>query len=390
MASSDPASLYQALGRLIAAIAATKSEADIYRVVAQFLPELIPADRVSVALVISGSHEFEIFALEGSIADPPLGTRFPLDASNNVSQSLRLGKARLLDVQQPENLAAVAAQQVRQVMSSPFFLSGKVLGSINLASCQMETYSPAELELLTQVASLIGTNLERLRLSQETQRAMAQQRSYADRLEILNEMGRQLSSAMTKQEVFNVVAEAIEAVLAADRVSYVIPNPDGESCQIWALSGNAAIPQYACFPLGGSSIEAVITRNQAILFEDLATSPHPELAKLRGEGLSMACSVPILTGGQVTGALNAAVVEPWDSLGEVKTLLHALGRFMGTTLERIQAQADASTTLGQLEHQASHDALTGLPNRYRLAEALAEAIEVAQLKQQSLAVLFVD
>ncbi len=390
MTTSDSASLYQALGRLIAAIAATRSEAEIYRVVAQFLPELIPADRVSVALVIAGSREFEIFALEGSISSPPLGTRFPLDVSNNVSLSLREGKARLAEVKQSEKPDPLAALQMQQVMSVPFFLGGQVLGAINVASCQLASYGPAELELLTQVASLIGTNLERLRLSQETQRVMDQQRSYADRLEILNEMGRQLSSAMTEQAVFDVVAETIEEVLAADRVSYVIPNPDGESCKIWALSGNAVIPKSACLPLSGSSIEAVITRNQAILFEDLATSPHPEHAKLRGEGLSMGCSVPIQTGGQATGVLNAGVVEPWDSLGEVKTLLHALGRFMGTTLERIQAQQDSNTTMRQIEHQASHDALTGLPNRYRLGDALAEAIESAQEQQQSLAVLFVD
>ncbi len=390
MISPDPASLYQALGRLIAAIAATRSEADIYRVVARFLPTLIPADRVSVALIPPGSCEFEIFALEGSIADPPLGTRFPLDDSNNVSLTLREGKAHLADVKQVEKLGPLAARQIQQVMSAPFFLGGQVLGSVNVASCHVANYGPAELELLTQVASLIGTNLERLRLSQETQRAMARQRSYAARLETLNEMGRQLSSAMTEQEAFNVVAEAIEGVLAADRVSYVLPEPDGESCKIWALSGNAAIPKSACLPLKGSSIGAVIESNQAILFEDLATSPYPEHAKLHGDGLCMACSVPIQTGGQAIGVLNAAVVKPWDSLDEARTLLHALGRFMGTTLERIQAQKDVSATVRQLEHQASHDALTGLPNRFRLGEALTEAIEAAQLQQQSLAILFVD
>lgn len=44
----------------------------------------------------------------------------------------------------------------------------------------------------------------------------------------------------------------------------------------------------------------------------------------------------------------------------------------------------------QLRHQATHDALTGLPNRTRLMESLREALQSAEARQNFVGVLFLD
>lgn len=388
---SNPANLCKALGQLISDISATESETEIYNVVATYLPHIIPADRASVALVQPGERWFEVFALKGEIAEPSVGTRLPLDASNNVGRAFLSQSPCLSDVAPNVGLLQTAdSPAIAKVMSAPLLLGQQVIGTINLASYDAAAYGASELELLTQVASLIVTNIERQRLARKTQLSMKRLRSYAERLEMLNDMGQRLSSASTEQAVFQIVADATEAVLLADRVSYAVPEQDREYFQIYALTGNDAIPQAARVPFVGSSIEAVLVQEQAIAFTALETSIYPEHRQLWERGLSGACSVPIQVSNTIVGVLNAGICIPWDYPEEALTLLNALGRFMGVTLERIQAQNHVGSTLAQLEHQASHDDLTGLPNRSFLHQALESAIEQANLHQHPLAVLFVD
>jgi diguanylate cyclase (GGDEF)-like protein/PAS domain S-box-containing protein len=52
--------------------------------------------------------------------------------------------------------------------------------------------------------------------------------------------------------------------------------------------------------------------------------------------------------------------------------------------------SDAMRYQGELEHQANHDTLTGLPNRNLLKDRLAQAIAYAQRYQRALTVVFID
>jgi diguanylate cyclase (GGDEF)-like protein len=52
--------------------------------------------------------------------------------------------------------------------------------------------------------------------------------------------------------------------------------------------------------------------------------------------------------------------------------------------ERVQKQAD------ELEHQALHDPLTGLPNRLLFSDRLAQALARARRRKEPIAMLFMD
>ena len=394
MQSNDPHSLYDILGQLIENVFVAETEADVYRAVAKYLPLLIPADRVSVALVIPTGDEIEVFALGGLTSDFAIGTRLPCDDSSNAGQVLLTQQSRLFTVT-PDSPDRVHAQLAREgivrVMNTPLIIADCSFGVLNVASRQKDAYGQKELSILKQIATLISTYIERLRLIQQSQIAMKRHRNYAERLEILNEMGRRLSSAKKEGEIFQIVLEAIESVLGAERVSYVIPNPDGVSCQICALVGNNIIPKAHNYPLEGSGIEAVINQGQPLAFPDLSASDYQEHTLLVSQGLCMGWSVPILVTGKIVGILNAATSTPWTFPDEALTFLNALGRFMGTTLERIYAQKEVDTTLQKLEHQVSHDLLTGLPNRSCFEETLTQEISNSPSPTQARhAILFVD
>ncbi len=391
MLSSDPAHLFDIFGQLILKACIAETEMELYELVTKRIPLLMPADRVSIALVTPQQDEIEVFALEGLAHDLQRGSRLPYDDTTNVGRSILTQKPHLTTASPDSpylDLVRLSKEGITLVMCVPLPISGQTLGALNVANCQADIYGEADLSLLEQVAALISTNIDRLRLIKTTQASMERHRCQASRLERLNEMGHRLSSVVTDADVFTIVAETIEQVLKAERVSYVVPNSDGVSCQIFALMGNDVIPKAHQYPLEGSGIAAILQTGEAMAFPDLSASDYREHEMLLSQGFRMGWSVPILVTGEIVGILNAATSTIWPFPSEALTLLKALGRFMGSTIERIKAQEEVNATLQQLEHQVSHDLLTHLPNRNLFKQTLSQAIE--QYQSGHLAALYLD
>jgi diguanylate cyclase (GGDEF)-like protein len=82
------------------------------------------------------------------------------------------------------------------------------------------------------------------------------------------------------------------------------------------------------------------------------------------------------------GACGYMVKGESEGPGLVRQILHAL------ELRRIMA--DLEQEQRRAAHKATHDALTGLPNRALLLDRLTQAIEASKRTERSLAVMFVD
>ena len=119
--------------------------------------------------------------------------------------------------------------------------------------------------------------------------------------------------------------------------------------------------------------------------EDIAEDPKwaPVRDFATGFGLRHCWSMPIKApGGLVLGTLAFYGRRPRRPLPEHLALLADWARVAGIAIERHRA-------LERLMHDARFDALTGLPNRTAIFEALEKAIERVRPESQ-LAVMFVD
>ena len=100
-------------------------------------------------------------------------------------------------------------------------------------------------------------------------------------------------------------------------------------------------------------------------------------------GLRAAFAFPLLIANDVLGAIeffHREVRQPDEAL--VRTV-HSIGSQIGQYVVRTNAEAS-------LRYVATHDALTGLPNRTLFNQRLAHAIALAQRHGRRLSVLFVD
>lgn len=101
-------------------------------------------------------------------------------------------------------------------------------------------------------------------------------------------------------------------------------------------------------------------------------------------GIRAACAFPILVGQEVVAVVefyNDRVAQPDDALLK---LMPQVGTHLGRAIERQRAE-------DRLIHDASHDPLTGLPNRALFLDRLNEGIARSRRDARAqLAVLFVD
>ena len=112
-------------------------------------------------------------------------------------------------------------------------------------------------------------------------------------------------------------------------------------------------------------------------------SNFPRAPSAREVGIRAAFAFPILVGPQTEGVIeffNYRAIKPDTG---VLHLMNQIGTQLGRLIERTRAQE-------RIAHQATHDALTGLPNRILFQDRLSHALTRQQRANTSIAVCFID
>jgi diguanylate cyclase (GGDEF)-like protein len=148
---------------------------------------------------------------------------------------------------------------------------------------------------------------------------------------------------------------------------------------------SAALEGLPIGPTAGSCGRACYT-GHAVISEEIATDPnwdgYRDLAA--PHGLRSCWSMPIPSSAE--GVLGSfAIYREQPSAPNARDL-----DFMGMATQLAAVAIEHRQLTDQLEHQAQHDALTGLPNRLLFQDRLRQALAQAERKQQQVAVLYMD
>jgi diguanylate cyclase (GGDEF)-like protein len=219
--------------------------------------------------------------------------------------------------------------------------------------------------------------------------ALEEARQEANRAGALLSLAHELAQASDATSICTVVATALPRIVGCRRASMLLWDPTAGVLEFRASTG---LDDAALRVVGRTPIRAEDTPELVGMLTDRSprtlTAEGSSLALralLDAIGTSELVAVPLLSGETFLGV--AAV--GWEA-GE------APGQLVGDALARLLGVADQASTalqnarlLETVRHQASHDALTGLPNRRlyldRLDQALATVAPDAQL-----GVLFCD
>ncbi|HUJ31328.1 MAG TPA: SpoIIE family protein phosphatase [Candidatus Acidoferrum sp.] len=123
-----------------------------------------------------------------------------IGAAASTGSPVRVGDVR----KDPRYLNAL--DSVRSELAVPLVVRGRVIGVLDIESSQVDYFTPDQQNILTLVASRIGTAIENARL-------FANARDQADKLLLLNEVARETSSTLNVEEVLRRAAELTKRLI---------------------------------------------------------------------------------------------------------------------------------------------------------------------------------
>ena len=191
-------------------------------------------------------------------------------------------------------------------------------------------------------------------------------------------------------KVFDRLVRLIESQLTDVICSILLLGEDGRHLHV---SSAPNLPDAYCkaidsFEIGSEagSCGTAAYRREAVIVADIAADPlwrnHRDYAI--AASLRSCWSTPILSScGEVLGVFgmySQSVREPMEA---ERSLIEVATRIAGIAIERKLAE-------DRIQFMATHDALTGLPNRVLLRDRLAQAILSADRHDRCATIAFVD
>lgn len=176
-------------------------------------------------------------------------------------------------------------------------------------------------------------------------------------------------------------------VLEADRASLRVGAAPNVAQEFWRLLGSAASPETASAGRAADGPFASAAHSAAATWsEDLASDDRWRDWGLEAVGVglrSLYCSAIVGASGEVLGALAFFWGEPHRIVPSERRLFEAGSGLAAVAIERSIAEA-------AMAEAATHDPLTGLPNRSLFLDRLRLALARGRRSGTQVAVLFLD
>jgi diguanylate cyclase (GGDEF)-like protein len=231
---------------------------------------------------------------------------------------------------------------------------------------------------------LAKTLRERIR-EQRDSRRQSEQRALL--LHTVAARGRALS-AFDTDELFSSIVDAT-VQLGFDSAAMVAVDEGADSFRIAAHHGIPAEFATASHPLNSGLVSVVMESRDVVIIDDYSTWPKSRL-ELRPLGLNTVVGCPVFTGADIEAVLIAGAVDRNRITSDQRECIELLAVQGGAALTNIRRFKERQTLQEQLQHEALHDSLTGLPNRTLFLDRLNHCLERKARSATPSAVFFID
>jgi diguanylate cyclase (GGDEF)-like protein len=196
-------------------------------------------------------------------------------------------------------------------------------------------------------------------------RAYASLQAQHERLETLYTATRAVHGSIDLEEIGQTLLAQLRTMFRAHTAEIVLFNAEEGIALRTALSGNA--------PLTITPATMSITPDTAVLIED---EDDPLARELAARGIGQAMVAPLIGNGETFGSVLVGDREGnvrgfnHDDLKQFETAV----KHASVSLENASLVSELRRHIARAEHQANHDALTGLGNRALFDQRLAAAL----------------
>jgi diguanylate cyclase (GGDEF)-like protein len=193
----------------------------------------------------------------------------------------------------------------------------------------------------------------------------------------------------------HVLDHAVATIPGAEGGSVVIARDDGRYHYV-AASG-FDLEQLKAIAYEPEDLAKVEPADATVVRPSYDNSHHPEETQAvlasagRMDEIRATLVAPVDVGGKRLGYLHLDTFSDRDAFDDgAVDLARLLASTVAVALQRLTLEKSLHDERGKLQHLATHDALTGLPNRTMLADRLGQALARGSRRGLSTALLIVD
>lgn len=259
------------------------------------------------AALIKRHIDYEIFGVlmvEGANLKHCFSIGYPRELVDNLRVPIGQGitgtaaatghSVRVSDTSQDDRYIP-AIENVRSELAVPLMLQGKPVGVLDIQSRHLDYFTPDQQNILTLLASRLAVAIENARLYQK-------ERTQAETLLLLNEVGRETSSILDVEELLRRAAEQIKRVIDYQILSLMLYD---EKQKVFRHRIDVKHGQHVQGKLRAAVSEGIVgaaaTLKAPVRVPDVSADPRYLMVnpETRSE-----LAIPMIHKGQVIGVLD--------------------------------------------------------------------------------------
>ncbi|MEJ2746494.1 MAG: GAF domain-containing protein, partial [Anaerolineae bacterium] len=275
---------------------------DIFQIIADGTAQILPSDRVSLALLNETGDHFSVMSLAGAEENVPVRIDQPL-AGSFIEKVVKTGTVLVTHDGQPNPKTGICSSMV-----APLITGSGTIGTLNVGSKEDDVYTEPDQGLILQIASILSSVIENKRLLTETQER-------ARELAMINRVVAEVSASLDIQQGLQIVADELAQATNIEAIAIALINDDQASLTVVAEHYN---PEHAgsslgfVIPIEGNALtQEVLNTRRTVLVEDAQNNPltEPVHEGMRMRGVNTLYIIPMFAGNEIIGTVGIDIVE---------------------------------------------------------------------------------
>jgi len=280
----------------------------------------------------------------------------------------------------PHGCAAVPLVKNGQSVGILYFFFGRTSGQEDTGITQ----------LMSDIAENVSFGLEMFEREQQKERIA---RMFA----ALSATNEAIMRAKSRDELFELVCEAVVDGAKFTSTTIALAESDSEFLKTVATTGPMAdyirtlkFSISADRPEGRGLSGTAFRSGQAAVSNDFQADSRTSHWHGSKTGTRSGAGLPLLVAGKPVGVFMFLSSECGTFTPDLVDLLRRLAENVSFALESFDRADEKIQADQQIQYLATHDGLTGLPNRAMFNGLLEQSIKIARRNKQTCAVLFID
>ena len=408
-ASQRLAKMFAALSATNEAILRTKSPEQLYQQVCE--AALSGGNFIAAAILLPepATDLLKIVAGAGGALDRLRATSISVEPTSPLGQGLAgeafrsgqpcISNDFLNDAHSSAWREEARAAGIGAAAALPLVRAGRSFGVLVVYLGEAGALDDGIVALLTRMAENVSFSLDNLDREAERKSSEKATRRLARMFAALSATNEAILRAKTADELYQLVCDA--AVHGGKSLATIVLLADPDSSWLKPVAGTGAAVEMIKTtrfstdpenPYGKGVCGTAFRSQKPCVNTDILSSEQarPWREPGRQTGVVACAALPLLKGGQSIGVLMFFISRSWAMDEEIIALLARMAANVSFALDNFEHEERRNRAEARARYLATHDNLTGLPNRGMFSQTLSDAIKVALRYHHDFSVMFID